>query len=409
MDGSLQLDSSAPTRVGLVTNIYTPYKEAMLREIAKLIDLKVYYCAQIESERAWDVTFSETYDYEVLPGKTIRLGRRNLHFNPALAARINSDHIDVMIVGEWANPTVILAPFWLRMKRIPRLLWSGSSQLEAGLARVFTYPLKRLIVAQYQGYVTYTSKAAEYLQKLGAAAEKITVAPVTVDTDFFIAKSNKLRANPGRTALRKKYGIAEDEVAIVFAGQMNRRKGVDLLINALTHFDSSHVKVLLAGSGPERERFEEMARDVGVLDQMSFRGHCSQEELVELYVAGDVFTLPSRKEPSGNVINEAMTVGLPVVISDQIGCDCVTDGQTGYVFRSEDIRSYANALNQLVSDVQLRADMGKKAAINIRKGFSIQYEAFQFAIAVQKTLNSLGRTFVPIAPLNSQLEKTNIR
>ena len=55
------MSDSRPTRVGFSTNMYTPYKEAMLSEIAKLVDLKVYYCAERESDRDWEVKFSETY------------------------------------------------------------------------------------------------------------------------------------------------------------------------------------------------------------------------------------------------------------------------------------------------------------------------------------------------------------
>lgn len=398
-------DPSGPTKVGFLTNIYTPYKEAMLREMAKLMDLKVYYCAQIEKERDWSVKFSNTYNYEILPGKTYRLGKRNLHFNPGLPARVKQDGIEVMIIGEWANPTVILAPFWLRMEGIPRLLWSGSTALEAAPVRALTDPFKRLIISQYQGYITYTTKAAEYVHALGAPKDKITVAPVTIDTDYFSAASRQLRKEPGRAALRLRHGIAENEIAVIFVGQMIYRKGVDLLIEAVQSLNDPRVKVILAGSGPEREHFEALAAQTGKTGQFVFKGHCTQQELVELYVAGDLFTLPSRKEPSGNVINEAMTVGLPVIISDQIGCDCVTDGSTGFIFTSENVPSYADAFRKLLADADKRREMGKQAVIDIQQGFSIQQEAYQFASALDKTLRALGREFVSIAPLNSQLSK----
>ena len=214
------MSESRPTHVGFLTNMYTPYKEAMLREIAKLVDLKVYYCAERESDRDWEVKFSGTYDYELLPGKTWNFGKRKLHYNPSFASRIAADNLDVMIVGEWCNPTVIMAPFWLRSRGMPRILWSGSTALEQGKLRVLTEPIKRLIVSQYDGYVNYTQKASEYVQSLGAPADKTIVAPVTIDTDFFYGESTRLREEGGRDALRDKYGIGADELVIFLVGQM---------------------------------------------------------------------------------------------------------------------------------------------------------------------------------------------
>ena len=398
------LSKSRPTRVGFLTNMYTPYKEAMFREIARLVDLKVYYCAERESDRDWEVKFSETYDYELLPGKTWNFGKRKLHYNPTFASRIAADNIDVMIVGEWCNPTVMLAPFWLRSRGTPRILWSGSTALEQGKFRILTEPIKRLIVAQYEGYVNYTRKASDYVQSLGAPADKTTVAPVTIDTDFFYAESQRLRVGQGRDMLRDKYGIREDDLSVFFVGQMIYRKGVDLLIDAVAKLGLGRpVKVHLAGNGPEMDAFKERAIATGLDDDFVFHGHCSQDKLVELYVACDLFTLPSRQEPSGNVINEAMTTGLPVVVSSQVGCDCVADSKTGLVFESGNVDSYLKSLREILSNDAKRKEMGRAAQVDLLTKFSIQIEANQFAKAVERVLKSRGATFVPLAPIDSLL------
>ena len=397
------MNKSRPTRVGFLTNMYTPYKEAMFREIAKLVDLKVYYCAERESDRDWEVKFSGTYNYELLPGKTWNFGKRKLHYNPTIASRITADNIDVMIVGEWCNPTVIMLPFWLRWKEMPRLLWSGSTPLEKSVARFFTYPLKRQIVAQYQGFITYTQRAANYLESLGAPREYITVAPVTVDTDFFSAQRERLLQEPGRVAIRTDLGLDADDIVVVFVGQMIRRKGVDLLIEAIAALGKKRVVALLAGSGLEQESFEELAERRGVAHRIRFLGQCSQEDLARLYVAADVFTLPSRQEPSGNVINEAMTMGLPVVISDRVGCDCVAHGETGFVFEGENVSAYTRALKAITENTERYRVMGVAAREDLMSKFSIQIEANQFTKAVDALLSRLGYSFYPKAQINSCL------
>lgn len=392
-----------PTKVGFITNMYTPYKEAMFREIAMLVDLKVYYCSQKERDRDWEVQFSNTYAYELLPGKTFHFLHYKLHTNPGLGKRLEADQPDLVIVGEWCNPTVMAAPFILRAKGIPRILWSGSTEMETSWRRYLTYPLKRLIVAQYHGYVNYTTFAQKYVQSLGAPADKTLVAPVTIDTDFFHGFASKLRENPGREALRQKHFLAEGDIAIAFVGQMIHRKGVDLLIEALHRLNQPKVKVMLAGSGPERPSYEQLVAQRGLTEQVRFLGHCTQEQLVEMYVAADIFSLPSRQEPSGNVINEAMTVGLPAVISSQIGCDCIEDGVSGHIFKSEDIDDYVKCLKALIDDPQHRADASAAARRRLLYDYSIQMEARQFARAVEDTLGRLKRPFEPKAPLDSFL------
>src|SRR5699024_7358948 len=65
----------------------------------------------------------------------------------------------------------------------------------------------------------------------------------------------------------------------------------------------------------------------------------------------DVFVLPSRFEPWGLVVNEAMTCGVPCIVSSQVGCrlDLIREGQTGFVFKSEDVASLTECMMKAIS------------------------------------------------------------
>src|SRR5262245_38528980 len=112
-------------KVGLLTNIFTPYKEPLLAELAKHVDLKVYYCALKEANRQWKVDFTGRYSYEILKGKILRLGNAYLHVNPYIGRALRSDNLDILIVGGYSYPTVIVAPLFCHALKIPVLLWSG--------------------------------------------------------------------------------------------------------------------------------------------------------------------------------------------------------------------------------------------------------------------------------------------
>jgi glycosyltransferase involved in cell wall biosynthesis len=75
-----------------------------------------------------------------------------------------------------------------------------------------------------------------------------------------------------------------------------------------------------------------------------------------------VFVLPSKMETWGLVVNEALNFSLPVVVSDRVGCaaDLVRDGWNGFVVPHDDPAGFAEALRRLVSDADLREELGAR-------------------------------------------------
>ncbi len=116
--------------------------------------------------------------------------------------------------------------------------------------------------------------------------------------------------------------------------------------------------LLLVGEGELRPALEAAAGP-----DVRLAGFLNQSELPEAYVAADVFCLPSvEHETWGLVVNEALNFGLPVVVSDKVGCaaDLVRDGWNGFVVPAGEPAPLADALEQLVRDADLRALFGER-------------------------------------------------
>jgi glycosyltransferase involved in cell wall biosynthesis len=128
--------------------------------------------------------------------------------------------------------------------------------------------------------------------------------------------------------------------------------------------------LLLAGDGEERQRLEQQA---GGRPDLRFLGFRNQTELPRLFDLCDVFVLPSRHEPWGLVVNEAMNAGRAVVISDDVGCqeDLVREGETGAVFHVGDVAALRDALLRVLSVPGLAAKMGRAGQARI-EGFSFE-------------------------------------
>ena len=95
--------------------------------------------------------------------------------------------------------------------------------------------------------------------------------------------------------------------------------------------------LVLAGSGPERERLARLAGDLGV--RLVLLPDVPWERIVERYAVADVFALLSRHEPWGVVVNEAAACGLPLVLSERVGrrFDLLEDRRNGAFVAADDV------------------------------------------------------------------------
>ena len=125
----------------------------------------------------------------------------------------------------------------------------------------------------------------------------------------------------------------------------------------------------------------------------TFTGFLNQGELGPAYAAGDVFILPSdHGETWGLVVNEAQHVGLPVIVSDQVGCgpDLVTAGETGWTYPCGDVEALAARLVELGGDADARARLGaagqrRIAGYTIERAVEATAEALRAVAAARRS------------------------
>ncbi|HXW68854.1 MAG TPA: glycosyltransferase family 4 protein [Dissulfurispiraceae bacterium] len=149
-------------------------------------------------------------------------------------------------------------------------------------------------------------------------------------------------------------------------------KGQDILIKALPIVKEriQAFKCQLIGEGPSRPFLEQMVKDLGLTEAVSFMG--VRNDVAALLSQADLFVLPSRYEGFGIVILEAMASGLPVIISNIDGpAEIVTDGKDGLHFRSGDERDLADKITALLVDKDLRKRMAE-ASLRRVLGYSIE-------------------------------------
>jgi phosphatidylinositol alpha 1,6-mannosyltransferase len=157
---------------------------------------------------------------------------------------------------------------------------------------------------------------------------------------------------------RRSLGIADDEVAISFAGRLVKEKNVAIYMRVMNAIAAKGLKVkpLVIGDGPEMATMKAGLRN-GV-----FAGFLHAQALARAYASSDIFFFPSESETFGNVTLEAMASGLPAVNAIASGSNSlVTEGETGYLVNARDEQGLAARLETLVRDESLRRTMGEAA------------------------------------------------
>jgi glycosyltransferase involved in cell wall biosynthesis len=151
-----------------------------------------------------------------------------------------------------------------------------------------------------------------------------------------------------------------DRNLLVYAGQILRGKGVDVLLRSLARLREPFEAVIL-GDGNHRPACERLARRLGISGKVRFAGFLPQAELRGYYAEATAAVVPSVwPEPIATIGLEVMRYGLPVVAFDAGGIrDWLRDGENGYLVPWMDERAFADRLDRLLRDKALARGMGE--------------------------------------------------
>jgi UDP-glucose:(heptosyl)LPS alpha-1,3-glucosyltransferase len=161
---------------------------------------------------------------------------------------------------------------------------------------------------------------------------------------------NASRREQGRAEARSRLGYDEEDRVLLFVGNELERKGFNVVLEAVGLLQDPTVKLLGAGHvAPDADPYRSLIERLDLTDRLQWVG--SSSDVALLHAASDAFVLPTRYEPWGLVIVEALGSGLPVVTSRLAGAALtVEDGKTGRLLRDpEDPAEFAEALRWALS------------------------------------------------------------
>src|SRR3990167_1604959 len=153
------------------------------------------------------------------------------------------------------------------------------------------------------------------------------------------------------TALRERWGLAEQDIAILHVGRLAAEKNLALLSKSFQALQQAppqrRLKLILVGDGPQRASLQQQLPDA------VFCGLQRGEELAAHYASGDLFLFPSLSETFGNVVLEALASGLGVVAFDQAAAaQHIRHGHNGALAGAQDEQGFIQAANDLLNDTE---------------------------------------------------------
>lgn len=336
----------------------------------------VIHTTPYEGADAWDAEQAYT---------VVRSAEPWLLPQPLLARRVNrlADEYDAeVVIVDPAVPVGLIGP---HLERPYAVILHGAEVTIPGRIPGTRQLLNRVLDGACAVIAAGGYPAAEAERSLGRPLPPCTIIPPGVDVDVFGPQPE-----PQRRMTRRRLGLAADGPLVVSVSRLVPRKGMDTLIDAslLLRDDFPDLCVAIAGHGRSSDALQRQIDESGAPVQLL--GRLPFDDLVDLYAAGDVFSMLCRsrwggleQEGFGIVFLEAAASGVPQVAGRSGGAhEAVADGVSGSVVEPDDPEEAAEAIAALLSDTARRTQMSAAGRIRACEEFSYDVLAARLAEAI---------------------------
>lgn len=253
---------------------------------------------------------------------------------------------------------------------------------------------ERNIARRATAIVTASDHERTLLERYyGADPQRMHTIPCGVDLDLFRPLDQE--------ASRLKLGMHPARPVVLWVGRLEKLKGVDILVEAMSQLASRNFTLLIVGGDDRahalRHELEQLAESLGIGPNVRFEGAVAHDRLPLYYSAADVCVVPSYYESFGLVAVEAMACATPVIASRVGGLvSTVQDGVSGYLIPWRCPEPFAEKLEVLLGNPELRDNFARAARKSVDR-FRWRSVALQVAtvydrvVAVHRALETQPR------------------
>jgi 1,2-diacylglycerol 3-alpha-glucosyltransferase len=211
------------------------------------------------------------------------------------------------------------------------------------------------VFAQLDFVTTPTRTAAALLKEAGLNKD---VMPISCGIDL-----ERFSPNNDGSYLKRSFAIPNSKPVLLYVGRLDKEKRIDLILQALPDIlRVTSVHLVLAGTGTEKQKLEELTEKLGIQKAVTFTGFVPDKDLQNIYRIADLFVIACIVELQSIVTMEAMASGLPVVAVNAMALpELVHDGENGYLFSDGDSQMLAEKVIAILSNQAMRAQMSRRS------------------------------------------------
>ena len=254
-----------------------------------------------------------------------------------------------------------------RLKYVIYEMQNGGIFKAQSLKRLLLQTRNRLAILPTSKVIAISNFIKEQLMNGGVRENKIVVRHLGIDTNRF-----KPDPNAG-VLLRKKYGIAPDELILSTVQYLRPIKNPQTIVEACGVLAKRNVRahLFVAGDGEMLEELQALSRELGIEDRTHWLGLVPDP--TSLLQASDLFILSTVGEAFGLVLAESMACGVPVVGSESGGIpEVVVNGETGLLVPPLQPELFADAIEQLGKDKEMWSRLSTQGIERVREQFSME-------------------------------------
>jgi len=325
----------------------SPYRLPLFEKLADRYNLKIIFCTGRESGRIWD-TEPEAFDFESRVLDSKQIGPFIVSFG-LLKALLEFD-ADTYLIGEDSSIVLstILTVFYAILTSSAIVFWVGdipqntvyklseTKSFAMSCYRVFQRFYRRFLYKAASHFVAYSRLTEQYLSECGVSRDKISIGGQVMPEENL------------PEPVSGKMSFDDDRPVVLALGYLEYRKGFDLLLGASERIvGKCDHQLVIAGDGEYRTELEEMASH---MDHVQFTGYVEGGEKSTLYEQADIFVLPTRHDPWGLVVNEALYFDTPVITSSYAGVSTlVKRDRCGTVITGDDEAELRRQLERMLA------------------------------------------------------------
>lgn len=236
------------------------------------------------------------------------------------------------------------------------------------------------------------SKAFEnYLMNKQINAKKIRTVLECVDTNYFKPKDNS-------SVIRKKYGLDESNLIVMFHGVIEPLKGMEIILEHFAKVSNyfPNLRLMVIGEGSQLKKLKKKSESLNIIDKVIWTGWIPYSKIVDYINACDI-GLPMRSDNMANnfVVTMAMLQYLackkPVLAPRlEATAQLVEEEQVGFLFTHYNFREFKLGLEKLIKDNNLRKEIGNRGVEVVKRKFSKEKIAHQLYKAIISIYESVG-------------------